>query len=372
MKGCGENLWVGGGTAVPHQSTNPPIHQSSIRGSALIVVLWVIGLMGLLVGSFAFDAHLESRITSYYRKRTRATALAESGIEVGKLLMLKMEKVDPKAEVPAGEDDDPWYAPARQLEATGAVHQELALGEGTVVLDIVTEQALRSVNHLKKEEEWEPVLAVVGVPEEMWPELIEAFLDWTDPDDEARVDGAETEDYYKTLDPPYRARNGDLYSVDELLSIKGFTRAIVYGGALDPESEDPVMITAGGLSGLLTVFGDPKINVNAAPYNVLLTLPSGARNDGDLVAEDIVEERAGTSNIYGVVEDNFFTGDADMFGRMPSLNEAERRDYVTAEPASLYYRITARGRVNNVTRTISCVVKNNGGTLSYLQWTEEE
>lgn len=342
-----------------------------VGGSALIVVLWVIGLMGMLVASFAFDAHLESRITSYYRKRTRAVSLAQSGIEIAKLLMAKSAKIDPRAPETAENADDRWFEPARTLASGQSFSGSFPLGEGDVLLQIVTEQARRSVNHLKKEEEWEPVLDVVGVPEDSWPDLIEAFLDWTDADDDARTDGAETEDYYHTLEPPYRARNGDLYAVEELLLIKGFKRAIVYGGVLESDDDhgEPLMIADGGLSRLLTVFGDQKVNVNAAPYEVLMTLPA-LRADADLVANDIVEERASLTNINGKVEDNFFKDDQDMYGRLPALNDAERREYVTTA-SSKYYRITASGRVNNVEHTIACIVQNDGNALTFLRWIEE-
>jgi type II secretory pathway component PulK len=43
----------------------------SRRGSALIVVIWVVGLLAMFITSMAFDAQVESRLTSYYRKRAK-------------------------------------------------------------------------------------------------------------------------------------------------------------------------------------------------------------------------------------------------------------------------------------------------------------
>ena len=40
-----------------HSDTRSLIPEHSCCGSALIVVLWVGGLLSILVGSFAFDAH---------------------------------------------------------------------------------------------------------------------------------------------------------------------------------------------------------------------------------------------------------------------------------------------------------------------------
>jgi general secretion pathway protein K len=341
-------------------------------GSALIIVLWVIGLMSILVMSFAFDAHLEAKVTSYYRKRTRAQYLAQSGMEIAKWLMAKSGTIDPRADPPA--DADKWYADARSLAAGSALSRSYPLGDGEVQLEIVTEQARRSVNHLKREEDWEPILDAIGVPEEMWPELIDSFLDWTDADDGARADGAETADHYQTLEPPYRARNGDLYAVEELLLIKGFNRAIVYGGPLNAEEgaggddDDPILIDGGGLSTLLTVFGEQKVNINAAPYEVLMTLPD-SQSDIDLLVGKILEEREATTNYDGTIEDHYFEDDADIGSRTGMT--AEQLQYVTTA-SSTYFRITARGRVQNVERKVWCTVQRNGSMLTILRWIEDD
>lgn len=341
---------------------------ASVRGSALIIVLWVIGLMGILVSSFAFDAHLEARVTSHFRKRTRADFLAYSAMEKARSILFAVSKVDVKGEPP--EDATDWYREARSLAEGGRFAGTYPLGGGEFEVEIVTEQARWSVNHLKEEESWEPLLDYIGVPSDLWPVLIDSYLDWTDADSDPRVDGGESADYYETLDPPYRARNGDLDTVDELLLIKGFSRALLYGGALEVGAEDPVMIEHGGLANLLTVYGDKRININAAPYHVLLTLrdPSG---DADLLTEAVLGERAGITNVDGRVEYGYFTDDADMFARVPELGIPERREYVTTA-VSPFYRITARGRVENVERRLWCVAKVVGETVTILRWVEDE
>jgi DNA uptake protein ComE-like DNA-binding protein len=85
------------------------------------------------------------------------------------------------------------------------------------------------------------VLAPMGV--ENVPELVAALLDWRDADDEQRSNGAETL-YYETCNPPYRAKNGPLDTIEELLLVKGFSAAILYGedtnrnGILDGNEND--------------------------------------------------------------------------------------------------------------------------------------
>lgn len=339
------------------------------KGSALIVVLWVIGLLSLLITSFAFDAHLEARITSYYRKRTKATFLAESGYEIARLLMAKQTTINMRGSEELEDDvEDPWYADARQLAGGSGVSLVREYGDGEIHLDIVSERARRNVNSLRMEEEWEPILEVADVPEELWPALIESFLDWTDTDEEARTDGAESEDFYETLEPPYKARNGQLYTVEELLLIKGFTRVIVEGGVLDPEAEDPVIIS--GLRDLLTTYGDAKINANEASKRVLMTLPD-PNGDADLVADEIIRERnSGMENVESV-DDSRFTSDADLYDRVPDAAIAGRREYITTQ-SSKFFRIKSVGKVSNVDRTIQCIVQASGADIKVLRWWEED
>jgi len=340
-----------------------------MRGSALIVVVWVIGLLSLLVTSFAFDAHLEARITSYYRKRTKATYLAQSGIEIARLLMAKQTTINMAGSAELEEDlDDPWYSDARQLAGGSGVSLVREYGDGEINLDILSERARRNVNSLRLEEEWEPILEVADIPEELWPSLIESFLDWSDKDEEARTDGAETEDYYETLTPPYRARNGQLDAVEELLKIKGFSHAIVNGGVLDPKAEEPVIVS--GLKDLLTAFGDAKINANEAPRRVLMTLPDPS-GDADLVADAIIMERTiGMDNIESV-DDSRFTSDADLYHRVPDVAVAGRREYITTQ-SSKFFRIKSVGKVSNVERTIQCIVQATGSEIKVLRWWEED
>ncbi|MEM7681297.1 MAG: hypothetical protein AAF288_05005 [Planctomycetota bacterium] len=73
--------------------------------------------------------------------------------------------------------------------------------------------------------------------------LSAAVADWRDANEELSEGGAES-DYYLSLDPPYRAKNAPLESLEELLLIRGFDRQIVFGedrnrnGVLDPNEND--------------------------------------------------------------------------------------------------------------------------------------
>jgi len=337
---------------------------SEKSGSALIVVLWVLGLLALLVSSFVFDSHIEIKITSYYRNRTKAAYLAKSGMEIAELMMRKSLTAKDVAE---GSPDaaEWWFIHAKRLSQGLSIRgYGQQLGEGTITVDIVTEPARRNVN-LLKEDDWERVLDVGGIPREMWESLIGAFLDWTDTDDTPREHGAETEDYYAKLESPYRTKNGPLDTVGELLLVKGFTRTILYGGVLETNELNQEATSVSGIDDLLTTYGDGKVNINAASARILLTLPQV----DEIIAGAIVEEREGTEDSKGKKENTSYRDVNEMFSRIPGLDPV-LRNYLTTD--SGIYRITCTGNVHGVTRTIWCIVRYANKQMTVLQWREED
>lgn len=53
--------------------------------------------------------------------------------------------------------------------------------------------------------------------------VLEAVVDWLDPDDETSGFGGAEADYYQSLDPPYRPANSEFVSVDELRLVRHMT-----------------------------------------------------------------------------------------------------------------------------------------------------
>ena len=355
------------------RSREPQPHRR--RGSALVVVLWVVGLMSLLIGSLAFEAHMEARITSYYRKRTKAQYLARSGLEIAEMLLIKRNEILDTDDEPEDEDDR-WFYPAKGLKKGAIRGLEEELGEGVVVLDIVPEPARRNINNLDTknneqeltvERNLERILEVSGITEEMglWPELIESFIDWIDADDDPRLDGAETDDFYGTLEEPYEAKNGPLDTGGELLLVKGYSRPILYGGELELDRGDAEPVAVSGIADLLTTYGESgKVDVNAASMRVLMTLP----DVDEIVAGAVIEEREGLLAPEGEQEPDYFENVADLFARIPELPQTMKQ-YVGV--GSGIFRITSVGRVGGVERRIWCIAEFDNRHLTILRWRED-
>jgi len=344
------------------------------QGSALILVLWVLGLLSMLVASFAFDAHIESRLTSFYRDRTKADFLARSGLDVAELLVAKSTRLQGAERDETKAAADIWYDPALQLSKGGTVSlvhdlSEADVGQGLIRLSITPEPARRNVNKLidqtlASDETWERIFDVGGVPEEMWPTLIDSFYDWTDADDAPRPDGAETDDYYANLDKPYRSRNGPLDTIGELALIKGITPEILQGGALSTGMFESDTIVMSGIVDMLTTYGDGKVNINAATARVLQTLPGV---DSEMAAY-IVSEREKWVDSTGQERQGFSSTD-EMLVLVPDFPPEAAALLTTT---SKEFRITSTGDLNGVLRTIWCIVRFTGDRFTVLRWREDD
>jgi general secretion pathway protein K len=82
---------------------------------------------------------------------------------------------------------------------------------------------------------------------------VDSILDWIDTNDEHRLNGAESDDYYLKLPTPYRAHNARLDSITELLQVKGVTEAVFNGVDGKP-----------GLADALSAKSLGTVNVNTA------------------------------------------------------------------------------------------------------------
>lgn len=121
----------------------------------------------------------------------------------------------------------------------------------------------------------------------MKKDLFNPVVDWLDDDSQGNFEIS----YYEKLTPPRKIKNGYMYSLSELTSVKGFDPKIVYGSQKPPDyeqkyskdfmsDEEKSLIGESDfvLANNLTAFVpfqrnyDDRINLNAAPYFVLMSL----------------------------------------------------------------------------------------------------
>jgi general secretion pathway protein K len=314
-------------------------------------------ILSLLVGSFAFDMHIEAGITSYYRKRVKAQYLARAGVEWAKVLLAKSAEVDEDEEAEEGRED--LVLGAIQLSrGVGVRGLQRQLGEGTFTLDLVAEEGRRNINGLS-DEDWEEILDQANVPEERWDELIDCFYDWVDENDEHHLNGAESDDPFY-VERGYECKNAALDTVDELLLIKGFDEDVVYGAPAEDEDEQPMH----GIAQWLTVWGDSKVNVNAASREVMMTLPE----IDEWTVDDIIEGRKGADGEGGTRDDGY-ENVGEVEGSVGALPEDLKGKISTS--GGTFIRVVSIGEVQGVRNGIWCVLHAEGQEITPVFWREE-
>ena len=331
-------------------------------GAALIVALWTVLILSLLISGLAYEMHVEAGITSHARKRMKAQVAARGGVEYAKFLLAK--SFESNAFEEGEEEKEDLRILAKNLgRGIGVAGATVAMGESKAAVDILPEAGRRNVNKLA-DEDWEELLDQAGVPEEKWPELIDCFMDWTDPGDEHRLNGAEEDDaYYKAQG--YKPKNAPLDTVDELLLIKGFTPAIVYGGPPpDPKSE-PLR----GIAHLLTTFGDGKVNVNTASREVLLTLTAAnGKMMDDWVVDDILKYRLGDDGIPNTKDDGFDSVQ-DAIGKTGM--DASLADKISVSDRQ-FVRVVSIGENGGVESGTWAVFEVGEKKVTPIYWREEQ
>jgi len=382
--------------------------QPGRSGSALIVALWTIALLSMLVMSFALDAMLEGRIGTYVRQRRRVDYLTQSGVAIAEMLLSKQLNVSSAAS--ADEKEDRWKEPALRLKRGQTAVIDEPIEDGVVHVEIIPEPARWNINTLIGKDYdvvWEQIFTTAGIPQDYFSGLIDCWNDWVDADSTPQKDGAE-DDYYKSLDPPYKARNKTIDTVGELQYVKGFVKAILDGGILNPEEKNKeLQVSVKGIRELFTTYGDGKINVNAAPMEVLMTIPGV----DEITAGAIIEEREGRSagvsasgksssatkaatknsgslpsastrsgtgtarsgSAAGSAtgsedEDYSFTSVGDFTARIPGLDSGVSA-YVNVKSST--FRLVIEGRAAGITHSIQAIAEVENKQVRYLQWRED-
>lgn len=234
------------------------------KGFALVLTLVITALMVAVTAELIHQVYVDTSLSRGFRDGQQASLLAESGIAGGKkLLQLTLSGQDysslsDKWAQPFKLDDESGSITITAIDESGKICLNDLINPDNTYYPFTQNALLRLGNQLK-------------LPENLWP----ALADWLDIGDETRSNGAESS-YYLTLKTPYRARNGKLATMTELLMIKGFTPEVV--AKLKP---------------FVTVYSEQngaksKINVNTAPKEVIIALDKGI---DERLAARILEER---------------------------------------------------------------------------------
>ena len=322
------------------------------KAVAMVIVLWVILVLSLLIGGFAFTMHVETQVASFRRKELKAEILARSGFEVARMQLLLAETGAERMEYDARDQmwatNTDWYV-------------EHELGEGKYSVKVTDEESKLPVNMLSKEQ-WRSLLGALNVDMGDADTIVDSIVDWIDEDDRHELNGAEDE-YYTTLKPPYQAKNGPLDRVAELLLVRGVTSELFYGPSAEGGTGTPVP----GLANLLTTTSAGTVNVNTASP-LVLKVWFGL---DDLHLDHVVSRREGADGVLGTNDDQPFISIAD-FAAVASGGNADQQSQLAgaATVKSFYFTIESTGEVGGVQHTVIVTVRRENNRVLPVLWRE--
>ena len=222
------------------------------RGLALVTVLWVLMLLALIAASFTRTTRLEINLTRNLIENAKAEALADAGVYRAVLGLM-----DPN-------EATRWKADGRVYtfrlggeseDADEDADEDEAQGGGVVKITIQDEIGKIDLNRAQ-DELLQSLFELAGLGPDEAAALVDKIVDFRDPDDLVRLNGAEDKDY-AAAGLPWDAKDAPFEAVEELQQVLGMDMDLYRR-----------------IAPALSVFSRrPGFNPHFAPSEVLMALP---------------------------------------------------------------------------------------------------
>jgi general secretion pathway protein K len=240
-------------------------HLKSERGIALFLVLWVMALLTVIAGEFCYAIRTEVNITRNFKEETQTYYVAVSGIfwAIGDLVV---NEYVPRKAKPPGDGDE-------QEDIRWRINTDIPaipFGDGQFKVERENESGKVNLN-MAGEALLKMMLSNFEIEDANKNIIVDSIMDWRDKDNLHRLNGAE-DDYYLSLPQPYKCKNGDFTSIEELLLVRGVTPEIFYGGLEDMVAVYQDKATERD-NRRKAEFDFNRININAASPRMLRALP---------------------------------------------------------------------------------------------------
>jgi general secretion pathway protein K len=292
-------------------------------GAALMLSLWALFLLSAMLISWTLSISARLNLSGNANRSLEALAMASSGAEVG-----RDPQVKPGSDALMG-----WFGRDESYEVR-------ITGEGgrlnlKWVLTPPTNPNPARLEILRK------FLEMKGIDLNERDRMIDTLIDWVDPDNLVRLNGAEDEAGYK-------AANKMITRLEELKKIKGWEE---FTSTKDWDAD-------------LTLDSNGPINLAWASSDVIMALP-GMSEDR---VEQFLEFRPGSDEIDGTEDDPFNSiPDALQVLGVPQPELAGLAEYIKNDTVQ---RIVSIGKSGDVTRTVRMVLLKQGNQGQLKSWKE--
>lgn len=295
--------------------------EKSRCGAALMLALWALFLLSAMIISWALDIDSQIGLSGNASRVVEAEAMACSGAEVA---------MNPGVDV---------GSPALQGSlGKNQTYEAKITGEGgrLNLTWLVSGENPQRLEILRR------YLELKGVELNDRERMIDCLLDYVDPDDLARLNGAEAEGNYKP-------KNALLQKLEELKQVKGWQ---------DFTSKP-------GWDQDFTLYSSGPVDLMWASRDVLLSLPGF----NEQLVDRFLELRRGTDGIDGTLDDADFGSLDDV--RVALGFSQEQFEQLTGLVGfnDHVMRVVSVGKYSNITRTVEMIVRKSG-TVQLIRWKE--
>lgn len=283
-------------------------HESGI---ALILVLGAALVLTAIVAGFTYSMKVEARLAQNYQSDAEMQWMARSGVELARYI-LAQELQSPEGRMYDALNQK-WaggYGSISNEVLAGISLDDNILGRGRFSIKIIDQERRFNINSADRFV-LAQALQLMNVDASQHGTIIDSIMDWRDTDDDAGINGAESDDYYLRQNPPYYAKNGPIDDLTELLLVKGVTPEIFWGssstnvvretpapqrGEFGHFGETPYI--SYGLNELFSAVSAPQVNINTCSAETLQLAGLDP-----VAAQFVLEVRRGPDGMDGTEDD---------------------------------------------------------------------
>jgi type II secretory pathway component PulK len=352
--------------------------QSSSSGIALIIVMIVIVTLGILAGGFAYSMKVETTLARNANQDSELEWMGRSGVELAKYVLSQPGpggmQVDALNQKWAGGTGD-TNSPVADIPLD---NYEMGPGR-SISVKIVDLDRKFNINTLSaaNSEILRQAMILIGTDAAETPKVVNAILDWMDPDYSPTGSGDTESSYYLTKNPPYRAKNGPIDDLTELMLVNYITPAMFYGsgqsavlaraklhGLNRSPNEEPTYPV--GFVDLFTTLSSGQVNINTASATVLQLMP----DVDESLAQAIITARAGPDGVEGNEDDMPFRSPQEI-QRVPGIlpvTVAQFARYFTVRSSTFEVQVDAQ--IGGYKRHFVSVLRRDGNRFVslYMYW----
>jgi general secretion pathway protein K len=247
------------------------------RGVAIVMAMGVVSLAAIVATAILASQAAWARRVELSAQHAQALELLQAGGDWARAVLS-----DDRRSNSIDHPGEPWAMrlppmPVENGELVGHIEDQQGLFN---LNNVVTDGKLNTVQFAR----FQRLLSLLGLP----VPLADALADWIDADDKPQPGHGAEDEYYLSLDPPYRPANRPLIDIDELALVRGFDASVRARLA-------PFVAALPGIT---------PINVNTASPEVLATVVEGLELDA---ARLIVARRNVT----------YYRSNADFLAQLP-------------------------------------------------------